>query len=132
MDDKEFSQDIDINNGSNVCILLFHGLSATPYELKVWANRIAELKVDVQVPLLPYHGVDSTLLCSVDSADEYYDWGRDYIETLKKKYQTIIGLGISLGAGTFFDYLVNKGGKLDAAIMLGTGGFAARELGLLT
>ncbi len=132
MVDKEFSQNIDINNGSNVCVFLFHGLSATPYELKTWAEKIAELKVDVKVPLLPYHGVDSDLLCSVDSADEFYEWGRNYIENLKSKYQTVIGLGISLGAGTIFDFLVNKGGNLDAAILLGTGGFAAKELGLLT
>ena len=132
MADKEFSQNIDINNESNVCVFLFHGLSATPYELKTWAEKIAELKVDVKVPLLPFHGVDSTLLCSVDSADEFYEWGRNYIEDLKSNYQTVIGLGISLGAGTIFDYLVNKGGNLDAAIMLGTGGFAAKELGLLT
>ncbi|MCG3219925.1 MAG: alpha/beta hydrolase, partial [Candidatus Heimdallarchaeota archaeon] len=79
----------------------------------------------------PYHGVDSALLCSVKTADEFYDWGKDYIEKLKRKYQTVIGLGISLGGGTIFDYLVNKGGNLDAAIMLGTGGFAAKELGLL-
>ncbi len=132
MADKEFSQDLDINNGSNVCVFLFHGLSATPYELKTWAEKIADLKVDVKVPLLPYHGVDSDLLCSVDSADEFYEWGRNYIENLKIKYQTVIGLGISLGAGTIFDFLVNKGGNLDAAIFLGTGGFAAKELGLLT
>ncbi|MCE7737913.1 MAG: hypothetical protein KAU62_04790, partial [Candidatus Heimdallarchaeota archaeon] len=132
MVDKEFSQNIDINNGSNVCVFLFHGLSATPYELKTWAEKISELKVDVKVPLLPYHGVDSALLCSVDSADDFYEWGRNYIEKLKSKYQTVIGLGISLGAGTIFDFLVNKGGNLDAAILLGTGGFAAKELGLLT
>ncbi|MCG3256810.1 MAG: hypothetical protein KAU62_12015 [Candidatus Heimdallarchaeota archaeon] len=132
MVDIEFSQNIDIDNGSNVCVFLFHGLSATPYELKVWAEKIAELKIDVKVPLLPYHGVDSALLCSVDSADDFYEWGRNYIENLKSNYQTVIGLGISLGAGTIFDFLVNKGGNLDAAILLGTGGFAAKELGLLT
>ncbi len=127
-----YSQDIEITNDSSVCVFLFHGLSATPYELKSWAEKIAELKIDVKVPLLPYHGVDSALLCSVDSADEFYEWGRNYIEDLKSKYQTVIGLGISLGAGTIFDFLVNKGGDLDAAILLGTGGFAAKELGLLT
>ena len=79
MVDKEFSQNIDINNGSNVCVFLFHGLSATPYELKTWAEKIAELKADVKVPLLPYHGVDSDLLCSVDSADEFYEWGSRHL-----------------------------------------------------
>lgn len=132
MVDKEFSQNIDINNGSSVCVFLFHGLSATPFELKAWVEKISELEVDVKVPLLPYHGVDSELLCSVESAEEFYNWGRSYIDELKKTYQTVIGLGISLGAGTIFDFLVNKGGNLDAAIMLGTGGFAAKELGLLT
>ncbi|MHA1516676.1 MAG: alpha/beta hydrolase [Candidatus Heimdallarchaeaceae archaeon] len=132
MAENKYSQDIAINNGSNVCVFLFHGLSATPYELKTWAEKIAELEVDVKVPLLPFHGVDSTLLCSVESADEFYEWGRNYIKTLKSKYQTVIGLGISLGAGTIFDFLVNKGGDLDAAILLGTGGFASKELGLLT
>lgn len=131
MSENEFSQDFVIDNGSDICVFLFHGLSATPFELIAWVEKISELKVDVKAPLLPYHGVDSDLLCSVESADVFYDWGRNYIEELKKKYQTVIGLGISLGGGTIFDYLVNKGGNLDAAIMLGTGGFAAKELGLL-
>ena len=132
MNDKEFSKNIDINDGSDVCVFLFHGLSATPYELKTWAEKIAELEVNVKVPLLPYHGGDSTLLCSVNSADDFYEWGRNYIESLKSTYQTVIELSISLGGGTIFDFLVNKGGNLDAAIMLVNGGFAAKELGLLT
>lgn len=131
MNESDFSEDIEISNKSDICVFLFHGLSATPFELKAWAERIAELSVDVKAPLLPYHGVNSELLCSVESADVFYDFGRDYIEDLKKKYKTVIGFGISLGGGTIFDYIVNKGGTLDAAIMLGTGGFAAKELGLL-
>ena len=131
MSKNEFSKDIIINNGSNICVFLFHGLSATPFELKAWAEQIAELGVDVKAPLLPYHGVNSELLCSVKSGDVFYDFGKDYIEELKKKYKTVIGFGISLGGGTIFDYIVNKGGTLDAAIMLGTGGFAAKEMGLL-
>ncbi|MHA2309217.1 MAG: hypothetical protein ACXABJ_08065, partial [Candidatus Heimdallarchaeaceae archaeon] len=121
MVENDFSKDITISNGSDTCVFLFHGLSATPFELKAWAEKIAELGVDVKAPLLPYHGVNSALLCSVESADVFYDFGRNYIEELKEKYQTVIGLGISLGGGTIFDYLVNKGGNLDATIMLGTG-----------
>ncbi len=132
MQANEFSKDIFISNDSDICVFLFHGLSATPFELKNWSARIAELKVDVKVPLLPRHGVDSELLCSVETADVFYDWGLDYIGDLKKKYKKVIGLGISLGAGTIFDYLANKGGDLDGTIMLGTGGFVAWDLGLLT
>ena len=131
MDVSEFSKDIFIDNESTTCVFLFHGLSGTPFELKGWVEGIAELGVDVRAPLLPYHGVDSTLVCSVKSADEFYEFGKKYIEDLKKKYTIVIGLGISLGGGTIFDYIVNKGGDLDAAIMLGTGGFAAWELGML-
>ncbi|OLS29361.1 MAG: hypothetical protein HeimAB125_22730 [Candidatus Heimdallarchaeota archaeon AB_125] len=128
---SKFSQDIEIDNGSEICVFMFHGLSATPYEIKNWIEKIAELGVDVKAPLLPLHGVDSTVLCSVKSADIFYDFGREYIEKLKKEYKTVIGFGISLGGGTIFDYLVNKGGNLDAAIMIGTGGFAAWEMGLI-
>ena len=131
MIDEEFSKDIVIDNGSDVCVFLFHGLSATPFELKAWAEKISHLGVDVKAPLLPNHGVDSSLLCSVESADVFYDFGKNYIETLKKKYQLVIGLGISLGAGTIFDYLGNKGGNLDAVILLATGVLAAKELSLL-
>lgn len=128
---EDFSKDIEITNSSEICVFLFHGLSATPFELKAWTEKIAELGVDVKAPLLPYHGVDSDLLCSAESADVFYDFGKNYIETLKKKYQTVIGLGISLGAGTIFDYLGNKGGNLDAVILLATGVLAAKELSLL-
>ncbi|MCE7748431.1 MAG: hypothetical protein GPJ51_08530 [Candidatus Heimdallarchaeota archaeon] len=132
MQATEYSKDIFISNNSDTCVFLFHGLSATPYELKDWAARIAELKVDVKVPLLPLHGVNSELLCSAETADVFYDWGFDYINDLKKNYKKVIGLGISLGGGTIFDYLVNKVEDLDGAIMLGTGGFVAWDLGILT
>ncbi|NPD87918.1 MAG: hypothetical protein HGN29_04295 [Asgard group archaeon] len=128
---SKFSDDIIIENNSTTCVFLFHGLSAAPFELKDWTEKIAELGVDVKAPLLPLHGVNSELLCSAESADLFYDFGRKYIEELKEKYQTVIGLGISLGGGTIFDYLVNKGGNLDATIMLGTGGFAAKEMDFL-
>ncbi len=131
MNESDFSKDIEINNKSDVCVFLFHGLSATPFELKTWAEEIAELGIDVKAPLLPNHGVDSDLLCSVESAGIFYDFGKKYIDTLKKRYQTVIGLGISLGAGTIFDYVGNKGGKLDALILLATGVLAAKELKLL-
>ena len=131
MSKSKFSQDIEIDNGSDICVFMFHGLSATPYEMKDWAEEIAKLGVDVKAPLLPLHGVNSEVLCSVESADIFYDFGREYIEELKKKYKILIGFGISLGGGTIFDYLVNQGGTLDATIMVGTGGFAAWEMGLL-
>lgn len=132
MSSTEYSKDIFISNNSDTCVFFFHGLSATPYELKNWAKKIAELKVDVKVPLLPKHGVNSEVLCSVDSADLFYDWGYNYINDLKKNYKKVIGLGISLGGGTIFNYLANAKENLDGTIMLGTGGFVAWELGLLT
>ena len=132
MSSNDYSKDIFISKNSETCVFLFHGLSATPYELRDWAEKIAELNVDVKVPLLPYHGVNSELLCSVKSADVFYNWGYDYITELKKNYKKIIGLGISLGGGTIFDYLANRRENLDGTIMLGTGGFVAWELGLFT
>ena len=50
---SDFSQDIFINNGSDVCVFLFHGLSATPFELKEWAEKIAELQS--MLKLLYFH-----------------------------------------------------------------------------
>jgi esterase/lipase len=131
MNESDFSKDIEIDNNSDVCVFMFHGLSATPFELTDWAGSIAELGVDVKAPLLPLHGVNSELLCSVKSVDVFYEFGKKFIEDLKKKYKVVIGFGISLGGGIIFDYLVNKGGNMDAAVMLGTGGFAAKEMGLL-
>lgn len=132
MSENEYSKDIFISNDSDTCVFLLHGLSATPFELRDWAEQIASaLKVDVKVPLLPLHGINSELLCSVKDADVFYDYGFEYINNLKKEYTTVIGFGISLGGGILFDYLVNKGENLDGVIMLGSGGFVAWELGLL-
>ena len=132
MSANDYSKDIFISKNSDICVFFFHGLSATPYELKDWAKKISELNVDVKVPLLPMHGANSEILCNVKSAEVFYNWGYEYISKLKEKYKTVIGLGISLGAGTIFDYLANKKEDLDGAILLGTGGFMAWELGLLT
>ena len=41
----KFAQDIEINNGSDICVFMFHGLSATPFELKDWAEKVADLGV---------------------------------------------------------------------------------------
>lgn len=99
MSDDLFSQDIVIDNQSNICVVTFHGLAANPFDMKRLAEEICYLGVDVRVPLLPSHGLNSDELAKVQNIEEIFDWGSDYLQKTKAEYDAIIVMGFSLGVG---------------------------------
>jgi len=92
-----------------------HGYSETPYEFKKVAESIAGTGVDVLVPVLPHHGVDSDELLKADRA-ETWRWTREEIARLKQHYKKIILLGQSLGAGAAITAAAD-GAPVDAIIV---------------
>ena len=99
MSENQYSKDIIIENDSNICVIIFHGLAANPYDMKNLANQIATLNVDVRVPLLPFHGKNSDELAKVQNIEEIFTWGTQYLEKTKKDYPIVIVMGFSLGVG---------------------------------
>ncbi len=97
-DSSVFGKEIRISNNSPTSIIVFHGFSETPFEYKAIAEDLASLGVDVHVPLLPHHGINSDELARA-TCQESYDWGMELIRETKTRYNTTIALGQSLGAG---------------------------------
>ena len=84
----------DINKG---VVLLFHGLTGTPFELKKYAQFLFNQGYDVYAPCLPGHGGRAAEIYTV----KYQDWlcfvEEKFLE-LTKKYENIFASGICLGA----------------------------------
>jgi len=98
---NNFASDLIIDNKSKDCVVIFHAFNATPYEMHVLADAIGTLGVDVYVPLILKHGIDSALLASL-KLDEVIDWSKKYIQEKREKYDRIIIIGHSLGSGLVY------------------------------
>jgi esterase/lipase len=115
---KRFDRGIEIAKGSRVCVVILHGYSDTPYEFKHVAEAIATLGVDVIVPVLPHHGIDSDEILKANRA-ETWEWLQGEVTRLKPHYEKVILLGQSLGAGAAITVVVN-GAPVDAIIVAST------------
>ncbi len=112
---SNYGNNISITNGSRVCVLVLHGYSDTPYELKRVAEAIATIGVDVVVPVLPHHGVDSDELLKANRA-ETWRWILEEVARLKQHYEKIVLVGQSLGAGAAITAAAG-GAPVDAIII---------------
>ncbi|MBQ8476149.1 alpha/beta hydrolase, partial [bacterium] len=82
---------------SKGAVLLFHGLTGTPFELKKYAQYLFNKGYDVYAPCLPGHGDRVFEIYTV----KYQDWLKfveDKFLELSKKYENIFVSGICLGA----------------------------------
>jgi carboxylesterase len=101
MNDQLFNPEFDSNafmlKGSSTGILLFHGFTATPLEVRGLADAInARLGWTVFAPLLPGHGTSPQDL----AATRYTDWiqcAEDSLETLKSSTSSWYVGGESMG-----------------------------------
>ena len=100
-------------------MVIFHGFGATPYEMFHVAQAIAELPLDVYVPLLPKHGVNSELLSELKLL-EVIEWAIDYIEEIKKKYDRVFILGHSMGSGLTY-HIITSLSDIDGVIISALG-----------
>jgi carboxylesterase len=91
-----FKQGFLLHGGGRSQILLLHGYTGSPYDLRVVGDFLAKHQCHVVAPLLQGHGSKSRLLNNV----EYVDWlnqANAVIESFDKTRPIIIG-GLSMGA----------------------------------
>ena len=107
------------DNQNKGAVLLFHGLTGTPFELKKYAQFLFKQGYDVFAPCLPGHG---------DKVDEIYtvkyqDWLNfvDYeFLKLNEKYENIFVSGICLGAVLSIYLAIKYSSKLKGVIPCST------------
>ncbi len=83
-------------NGNGTGILLIHGFTGSPYEMKPLADRFAAKGYTVSVPLLCGHGTkpEDMLKC------KWYDWFinvKEALFALRKTCKTVYVAGLSMG-----------------------------------
>jgi len=90
-----------LNNGNNVKyetgIILFHGLTGMPSELRPVARHLTKQGYLVECPLLPGHGAGHNELLAVTWKD-WVQCARNAIDSMAKKTPKIIIGGLSMGA----------------------------------
>jgi len=105
--------------GSNGrAVLLLHGWSTTPYELRRLGGFLNEAGYTVYGPLLSGHGTVYTDLENV----RYEDWLRDAelaFEKLKKEHQKVFVGGTSMGANIAL-CLAKEKGEISGVILMAT------------
>lgn len=91
-----FKQGFELHGGKRGQILLLHGYTGSPYDLRVVADFLAKHEFHVVAPLLRGHGAKAYLLNEV----EYADWLNQAITAIESfdKTQPIIIGGLSMGA----------------------------------
>jgi carboxylesterase len=82
--------------GTGPQVLLFHGLTGSPYDLRPLANSLHARGASVQVPLLKGHGTKIEDLRAV-SAQNWLDQGRSLLKKCDQDRPIILG-GLSMGA----------------------------------
>ena len=127
----KYAQNLEFYNDSTVCILIFHGLSATPFDMKYLAESFSKRGYDVFVPIIPYHGMSFDHLLQLKDPTELYEWGKELIFQKKQEYDKLIVLGFSLGAGMTFVAETSKP-TADAYIGISTGGIFSWMLRLFS
>jgi len=78
-------------------ILLFHGLTGTPFELKKYGQFLFNNGFDVFADSLPGHGENFSEIYTVKYTD-WLDFAYERFSKLKEKYENVFVSGICLGA----------------------------------
>ncbi len=115
-----FSRNIEYKSDSSTCVLIFHGLSSTPYDMREMAEEIHQLGVNVFVPLLPYHGINYQEINRIEDSEAVYRWGFDLIESMKQEFEKLIIIGFSYGSGITL-YSQGKKMETDGIILFSVG-----------
>ncbi|MAT44494.1 MAG: hypothetical protein CL609_19340 [Anaerolineaceae bacterium] len=99
-------EEFELINNYNACILLTHGFTATPVEVRPLAERLFDAGYDVFAPLLPGHNTDPFDM----NAKKYSDWTgylEQKLEVILSKYDSVFVSGESMG-GLLSCYLAEK------------------------
>jgi len=105
-------------NNKKVGVLLFHGWTSSPYELRKLGNFLEDKGFAVYAPLLSGHGTKWQDLYNVGWKDWEKGAERAYQE-ISKEYENIFVGGVSMG-GNLAIHLAAKHSEIKGLIMLGT------------
>ncbi len=93
----EKGKDIFLKNQGNKAILLIHGFTGIPYEMKYLADKIYEnTDYTIYVPRLPGHGTN-TKDFKESSANDWLRKSYDSYLELKSDYDSVSVIGLSMG-----------------------------------
>lgn len=102
--------------GSKTAILLLHGFTASPSEVKSLGILLHQKGYTVSAPLLPGHGSHPRHL----NATSKEDWQQAVInelEYLKESYEQVVMVGLSLG-GLLALWVMEQGVRLTGAVVI--------------
>ena len=105
-------------NGNKTLVILLHGFTASPFEMKEFGFYLHEnMGCSIKIPLLAGHGQNEQIL----NQTSYLEFIRPIEELIiaeKKNYEKIILIGMSMG-GSIALYIASKI-KIDSVICLAT------------
>jgi len=100
-------------------ILLFHGLTGSPYEMKKYGQFLFEKGYDVFCPSLPGHGEKMDEIYSVQFQN-WLDFAYLKFEELNQKYENIFVSGLCLGAVLAIALGIKYTNKIKGIVSLST------------
>ncbi len=122
---NRYYQDLNIINKpfhfrgtSDVCVVLVHGWSSTPYEMRVLGEQLQEQGFGVDAPLLSGHGLRPECLENVT----WQQWVRDVqkaVTRVKKQYKKVYVGGMSIG-GNLSLHVAADNDDVDGLILMST------------
>lgn len=110
--DFEFIHDKKARNA----VLLFHGLTGSPFEMKKYGLFLHECGYDVYCYSLPGHGVYTDKIESVTYVD-WVNFAQYKYDTLRKKYENFFLSGLCLGA-VLSVYLAQRNSDVSGIVSL--------------
>ena len=108
------------HRGGPMGVVLVHGFSGTPGELRPLAERLARLGYSVEAPLLAGHGGSQEELAAVT----WRDWvasARRALEDLRGRCPTVALVGFSMGGAITLSIAADDGDGGDGASRAGRG-----------
>ena len=107
-----------LKSDSDVCVVLVHGWTSTPYEMRILGEQLNSQGLAVDAPLLSGHGTCPESLESVS----WQDWVNDVEKAYKrvsKQYKKVYLGGMSLG-GTLALHVAVKNPNVDGLVLMST------------
>jgi len=109
------NQAFEIDRGNDKGILLIHGMTATPWEVRPLGEFIASRNITVVAPLIAGHGTSAAELNKV-SWEDWYASANDSLAYLKSRVHRVYVAGVSTGSD--LAVLLAKDNDLDGLILI--------------
>lgn len=98
-------------------VLLLHGFSGSPFEVRPLAEALATKGYRVAAPLLPGHGTDVGRLGSVGEAD-WLAAAHDALDALRARHRTVFLAGFSAGGALSIRLAADRPREIAALALL--------------